>query len=370
VIGGAQVHVRDLATRLATDGHEVRVITGAPGPLTEALTAAGVACELCPGLLREIHPLYDSRAVAALRRSMRAFAPDLVSTHSSKAGVVGRIAARLAGRPCLFTAHGWAFTEGVPAARRTLYRALERATAPLATRIICVSERDRLLAEAAGIASGRLVVIHNGMPDIPADLRANPGRPGRLKLVMVARFDRQKDHRTLLLALRDLDEVDLDLVGDGPAEVEIMALAASLGLSDRVAFLGRRTDVAAVLAGAHAFVLSSHWEGFPRSTLEAMRAGLPVVVTDAGGAAEAVVDGVTGYVVARSNVADMRARLARLAIAPDLRGALGAAGRQRYERRFTFERMYRETIAAYSAVLAAAPFVGDVSKEQTPEGIT
>lgn len=354
-LGGAQSYVRDLAQRFAADGDEVVVVTGALGAMTDALTAAGVPVMQADGLLREIDPVRDLRSVASLTRLIRSFRPELVSTHSSKAGIVGRLAARIAGAPCLFTVHGWAFNPSEPEPKRTAYRWLERATAPLAARIVCVSAHSRELGIGAGIASHRLVTIHNGIPDVASSFRAEPDGDGPLRIVSVARFAPPKDHRTLLLAVKELRGVRLDLVGDGPTESEALNLAAELGIADRVRFLGRRDDVAAVLARGHVFALCSRSEGFPLSTLEAMRAGLPVVVSNVGGAPEAVLDGQTGFVVADNNVEGWRDRLAKLAVDPALRRRLGTQARALYEERFTFERMYAQTAAVYQA--AARPAV-------------
>ncbi len=348
-IGGVQIHVRDVASALLARGHEVRVVTGRRGPFTAVLRRAGVPAIECPALQRAAGPRGELPAIFALRRVIAAFRPDVVSTHSSKAGILGRLACAPGGPPCLFTAHGWAFAEGVPERQRFAYRQIERALAPLAARIVCVSEHDRQLGIAAGISPGRLVTIHNGMPDIPAALRAAPGRGDPIRVVMTARFDRQKDHATLLRAAAPVAGLHLDLVGDGPDLPAARDLANDLGLSERVRFLGHRDDVAAVLAHAHAFALVSHWEGFPRSTLEAMRAGLPAVVTDVGGSAEAIEDGLTGFVVPRENAARLEDRLRRVATDAALREQMGTAARLRYEAHFTFERMLDRTIEVYRA---------------------
>jgi glycosyltransferase involved in cell wall biosynthesis len=354
LLGGAQSYVRDLAFRFAADGDDVQVVTGAMGAMTEALTAAGITVVPAPGLLRQIHPLHDVRSVASLARLMRGFRPDLVTTHSSKAGVVGRIAARLAGVPCIHTANGWSFNPAEPAPVRLLYRLLERTTAPFAARFICVSDHGRGLGIAAGIAPDRLVTIHNGIPDVSADLRASAGRPGPMRLACVARFQPPKDHRTLLLAVRDVLDVQLDLIGDGPNEDEARTLVRELRIGDRVRFLGARRDVPELLAQAQAFALCSRSEGFPLSTLEAMRQGLPVVVSNAGGAPEAVRDGETGFVVADNSVAVWADRLARLARDPGLRSRMGTWGRAFYEERFTFEQMYARIARLYREIAQQA----------------
>jgi glycosyltransferase involved in cell wall biosynthesis len=348
-IGGAQIHVRDLATHCQTLGHEVTVVTGASGPLTEQVNAFGIETRICPGMLREISPHKDLAAVRALAGIMRELKPELVSCHSSKGGIIGRLAAKRAAVPAIFTAHGWAFTGGVPQPKRTIYRLIERGTERLARRIVCVSEHDRAIGIAAGMSPERLVTVHNGMPDIDPGLRADPGRDGPVRLVMTARFDRQKDHETLFRALTTLPDVELDLIGNGPGQSATEALADQLGITGRVRFLGQRLDVAELLADAHIFVLSSRWEGFPRSTLEAMRAGLPVVVSRVGGAAEAVDDGQSGFVVEPGDREQLAERLRELVHDPDLRRRMGAASRIRYETSFTFDHMAAKTFAVYEA---------------------
>ena len=352
-IGGAQVHVRDLTIAARDLGHEPSVIAGGSGPFTETLRAQGIPTYSLPHLVAPIQPWNDWRALGEIHSALRKVQPDLLSTHSSKAGVLGRLAGRSIGIPVIFTAHGWAFTPGVPRLRAAVYQRIERMAGGLASRIITVSDFDRKLALAGGIATEKqIVTVHNGMPDIPAERRADPGR-SPVRLVMVARFEGQKDHRTLLHALGGLRQHrwELDLIGDGPLKPEIAALADSLGLGDRVRFLGQVLDVEARLAEAQAFLLISNWEGFPRSILEAMRAGLPVVASAVGGIEESVHDGECGFVVQRGDTAGLRSRIEQLLLDAELRQRMGANGRSRYERDFTLARTVEETLAVYRSVL-------------------
>jgi glycosyltransferase involved in cell wall biosynthesis len=353
-IGGAQVHVRDLARAIRTEGFESAVITGGEGAFTHSLRSTGIHTVVLPDLIAPISLVHDPLALRSIRRSLRTLRPDLVSTHSSKAGVLGRLAARSIGVPVLFTAHGWSFTPGISTLKAAGYRLVERWSAPLADRIITVSEFDRQLALSAGVASeAKLVTIHNGMPDAAASLRADPGRsPPRL--VMIARFESQKDHGTLLHALADLkgSEWTLDLIGDGPLMAAAKSLAAELGLGGRVRFLGQRLDVDGLLAEAQLYLLITNWEGLPRSILEAMRAGLPVVATRVGGIGESVADGQTGFLVPRGDAQALRDRIQRLLADPGLRAELGARGRREYESRFTLDRTVAETLAVYRATVA------------------
>ena len=350
-VGGAQVHVRDLASALIRQGHEVLVVTGVSGPYNIALDSWGVHSLSCKVLQQQIDPVRDWQAFSFLMQTIRQFQPDLVSTHSSKAGILGRLACRVTNTPCIFTAHGWAFTGGVPEPSRTIYRQLERLAEPLADRIICVSEQDRLLGIKAGMKPDRLLTVHNGMPDIPPELKANPADPNPVRIVMIARFDKQKDHLTLLQAFQSLLDAQLDLVGDGPKLEETKATVDKLGIGDRVNFLGYCNNVAKILAQAHIFTLISNWEGFPRTIIEAMRAGLPVVASNVGGVTEALKDGVTGYCVPRGDVTSLRDRLSKLVSDAKLRRKMGCAGRQCYEVEFTFQRMFEQTFRVYEDVL-------------------
>jgi glycosyltransferase involved in cell wall biosynthesis len=235
-----------------------------------------------------------------------------------------------------------------------MYGWFERLAAPLALKIITVSDFDRKLAIARRIApDDQLVTIHNGMPDIAPALRADPTR-SPVRLVMIARFEPQKDHATLLHALAGLKHENwhLDLIGDGPLLPQARELTQQLGLAERVQFWGQRLDVAARLAEAQVALLITKWEGFPRSILEAMRAGLPVIASAVGGVAESVVDGETGWTVGREDVAGVQGRLTQLLENPVLRHRMGRRARERYEREFMLARTVTRTLAVYHEILS------------------
>jgi glycosyltransferase involved in cell wall biosynthesis len=354
-IGGAQIHVRDLAAAVAAQGHAPTVITSGSGTFIDDLRALGIPVVTLRHLTWPIRPLADLRALRELHAALATLKPDLIAAHSSKAGILARLAARRLRVPVVFTVHGWAFTDGVPPLEAAVYRRVERLVGPLASRIIAVSEYDRRLGLEARIAPpDRLVTVHNGMPDVPAHLRADPARsPARL--VMVARYGAQKDHPTLLRALATLQHLpwELDLIGDGPLRSGTEALAREVGLEGRVHFLGQRNDVDRLLAASQVSLLVTNWEGFPLSILEAMRAGLPVVASDVGGVAESVRDGENGFLVPRGDVAQLRDRLERLLVDPALRLRLGTSGRERFVRDFTLEVSVARTLEVYRDALAA-----------------
>lgn len=350
--GGAQVHVRDLVAGLQheTEGQAgvvVEVVVGEGGFLADALAALGVVVHVEPVLQRAVHPLRDLAAVRMLRRHVRRFGPHLVHTHSTKAGLVGRLAGWSLGVPVLHTAHAWSFSDGLSWQRRAMAIPLEVAAGRITTHVIGVSEADRRLAlKWHVVPHERVSVVHNGVGDVPQ--RARAGADEVPVVVMVARLAPPKDPVLLIDALAGISEPwKLRIVGDGPLRADVEAAVARHGLADRVSLLGVRSDVPDQLAQGHIFVLASKQEGFPLAILEAMRAGLPVVASDVGGVAEAVVHDQTGALVARGQVELLREALRCRLTDPERRAREGAAGRAAFEARFAVPQMVRQTLNIY-----------------------
>lgn len=356
-VGGAHIHVRDLCSWLQDKGHEVRVFVGGDGPFIDLLEHVSVPYIRLNYMKRPISPFNDLASIRELARNLSRFNPDIVSAHSAKAGIIARLACWIGGFPCVFTAHGWSFTDGVKWPANLIFRLLERFLAPLSEFIITVCESDRTLALEKGIASPQKIwTIHNGMPQI--DVSKLNAKHLKEKdsptLVMVARFEEQKDHRTLIQALATLKDLNwnLQLVGDGPLLENIKVLANEYGVDDRIEYLGRRGDIPEILQRADIFVLSTNWEGFPRSILEAMRAGLPVVATKVAGIPESVSDAETGYLVPPRDSAALGEKIRKLLESEHLRVQFGEAGKERFHNKFTFEQMASSTLKLYQEVLS------------------
>lgn len=350
LIGGAQIHVRDLARRLASDGHRLTIISG-KGPSDRDFLPDSVNLEILPELKRDISTIADLAALKKLSARIKELRPSFVSLHSTKAGLLGRVACKRLSQRCLFTAHGWAFTDGVPIIQRIFYRVCEKVAAGWANRIITVSDKDYALGLDLGIPLSRLTRIHNGVKDVKYATREARSPSPRLRVVMVARFDKQKDQPLLLKALCQVPEVHATFVGDGPLLAQRQSMASLMGVSDRTLFEGYRSGVQEELGKADVFVLCSNWEGFPRTSLEAMRASLPVVVSDVGGAKEAVVEGQTGFCIPRGDLEALIHRLRLLVRYPELRAKMGEEGRKRFLAEFTFDRMYQHTVQVYYEVM-------------------
>lgn len=350
-IGGAQVHVKDLAIALQQDQHQVLVLTGQQGVYNEDLRQSGIKSIPCEFLRKQINPFLDGKSLRYILHVISEFKPDLIAAHSSKTGILGRLAGKISQVPCVFTAHGWSFTTGIPEPNRTVYRWLEKFTASCANTIICVSEYDRAIGLKAGINPEKLLTVRNGMKDITPDLIADPAKSKPVKVAMIARFDRQKDHQTLIKAFKDLN-AELVLIGDGPSMLKVQQQVEKLGITKKVEFLGFRQDIAQILARVQIFTLISNWEGLPCTIIEAMRAGLPVVASDVGGVKEIVIDNQTGYIVPRGDVATLRQKLAYLIDNESARASMGILARQKYESGLTFRHMYDRTLAVYKQVLA------------------
>lgn len=353
-LGGAQVHVRDMAVAMSKRGHAVLVITGLEGAFCSDLQKQGVVVSVIKELGREIRLWKDLLATIRLFFLVRKEAPDLLSLHSSKAGWLGRIIGRLLGVPVVFTAHGWAFGGGISRYRSLFYRLLEKIAGIFSQKVITVCDRDRVVALQYGLVPrDRLCTIHNGVIDLPNALLANP-YIDPVRIVMTARFQEPKQHVALLQALKDLRNIpwELEFVGDGPMVQHVQDVVDRYEMQDRVVFSGACLDVGQRLSRAQIFALISDREGFPRSILEAMRAGLPVIASNVGGVCEAVEDGGTGFLIDPGDHGRLAKCLKTLIADPRLRALMGKAGRKQFVDRFLFETMFDKTLYLYRDILA------------------
>lgn len=300
--GGAQAHLFDLIKSQKNLGNDVCVFIGEDGELSKRLRDIGIKdVYILNNLKHHISPINDVKAVKEVRKLIKSFEPDIVHVHSSKAGVIGRIGAYKESVASIFTAHSWAFTEGVPKVKRLLYIMIERFLARKTSHIISVSKYDDELALKCKVLNNKIQhsVVYNGVEPIKRSL---VNLPSKLNLVMVARFSEPKDHEGLIKELSKIDSslYTLTLVGDGPNLDRTKELIKELGMQNIIRCVGFQSDVEKYLHEANCFILVSKREGFPISILEAMAVGIPVIASDVGGISEQIISNKTGFLL-RSN---------------------------------------------------------------------
>jgi len=349
--GGAQSHVLELLHGLRNK-YELVLATGEEGFLLDHAKELEIESCLLASLKRKISPLQDYRAYLEIRNTIKKIEPDLVHTHSSKAGILGRLAAHRLGVRNVFTAHGWAFADGTPWARKLIGIPTEYIAGKWCDRIITVSHADKRLAVTYHIANQKKIsVIHNGIADIEQDLLANPVNETAI-LTMVARVAPPKNFICLFDALALIDQKYLlRVVGDGPELHYVQKYAEKLGIEKNIDFMGSRSDVPVILAGSDIFILSSDWEGFPISIIEAMRAGLPIIASNVGGISEAVIEDKNGYLVPRDNAEILSKKIRQLLTDKKRRKKMGECSRILFEERGTTGIMLEKIKKIYDSLL-------------------
>jgi glycosyltransferase involved in cell wall biosynthesis len=371
-LGGAQQNTLYTVRHLDRARFEVALVTGTEGELIEEARAIpDCRLHLVTDLVREVAPVRDVRTLLALTRLLArerrtTEAPVIVHTHSSKAGILGRAAARLAGVPIVVhSIHGYGFHDGQRPAVRRLYVALERAAARWTDAFIAVAEENRRTGIALGlfppercevIRSGIAIDAYRCRPEARAAARAALGVPPGAPLVgMIACLKPQKapeDFVAVAARVRAaLPEARFFLAGDGERRQAVEAAARAAGLDGAFQLLGWRRDVPELLAALDVLVLTSRWEGLPRVLPQAMAAGRPVVATNVNGAPEAVRDGVTGYLVPPGDIAGLADRVIALLRDPATREAMGRAARAAVHE-FDATEMVRRQEALYGRLVA------------------
>ena len=349
IVGGAQENTLLSCEGQHARGHDVTLITGpALGPegsLMERAKAGGYRVALVDEMRRSILPLKDFRTYRRLVRLLHELKPDVVHTHSSKAGILGRRAAHRAKVPVIVhTVHGLAFTASTSRVVNSVYKALERKTAPLTTRIVCVADAMAGQSLAADIGTrDQYVTIYSGMatkpfldPPRPRDeVRRELGlRADDVVVGTIARLFHLKGHDDLLAAAPSLcarhPRLRFLWVGDGLLRAQFERRIAEMGLKDRFVLTGL-VPPARIPELAHAMdvlVHPSRREGLARALPQASLAEKPVVTYDVDGNREGAVDGQTGFVIPPFDQPKLIASIDRLLADEQLRHSMGKAGRR------------------------------------------
>jgi glycosyltransferase involved in cell wall biosynthesis len=314
-VGGPSIHVVLLAAGLRAKGYTTRLVVGTEAPhegnLLDLAIEKGVACEVMASLGREIQPLSDFRALLGLYRMMREWKPRVVHTHAAKAGLLGRLAARLAGVPVVVhTYHGHVLRGYFGPLKTWIFRGLERLMGHLSDALIAVSPAVKQDLVSLGVAADhRIRVVPLGLeleglarPLPRGRLRAGARIPEEAPLIgVVGRLVPIKDVTTFLraadLVRQSTPEARFALVGDGQERALLENECARLGVAEAVSFHGWRRDMYAVYGDLDVVVNSSRNEGTPVSLIEALAAGKAVVATRVGGTPDVLGDGAYGLLV-------------------------------------------------------------------------
>lgn len=308
--GGSEQRVRDIVRALPECDHVV--VVGDDSDVALATAQLGVPVEDEPTLRRSVAPFADLLALVALARRIRRERPDVVVTHQSKAGAVGRLAARIAGRvPVLHSLSMASFGPGYSTAESRVFRAVERALAPLTARYAVVGADLARRFEVAGVASRKLVIVRSAAT-LPAErppvVPPVPGIPDARPVVLCLGALEDRKHPLDLVPLleavqREVPDAFLAVAGEGPRADALAAAVATAGLDDSVALLGYVKPVEPLLWRADTLVLLSDAEGLPQVLIQAAAAGTPFVTFDVDGAREVVGLGAVGVVVPHGDVA-------------------------------------------------------------------
>lgn len=365
--GGSAENTLWSALGLTARGYRVSVLTGPgddrPSALLPRVEAAGVRVRVLPALRPEIHPGRDLKACCDLVRALRRDPPTIVHTHESKAGMLGRWAARITGsRRLVHTPHGHIFYGHFPATRAAIFLVLERLAARITTRLVALTPREIEEHLVRGVGRReQWVAIHSGVPlerfqsvtpdpdGLRRELRCPPNAPLVGSVGRLARIKRYEDLIAALARLGRPDAVCL-IVGDGPEAAGLVAAARLAGVEDRVRFLGWREDVPRIVASLSLFILPSANEGMGRVLVEAMAAGVPVVATRVGGIPSVVADGECGVLVEPGDVAGLAGAVGKLLADRPLAARMGEAGRRR-ARAYSVEAMQEKLDGLYREML-------------------
>ena len=374
IIGGAQENTLfNVDDQHHIHGDEVCLITG-PGlgperTLEQRAVARGLDLKLMPEMRRSLHPWRDTQCFFALKRMLQQYKPDIVHTHSSKAGILGRRAAYALGIPCVHGIHGASFHFGQPAVLFNAYKIAERMANRWCQHFITVCDAMSQQYLAAGIGTpDKFTTIFSGME---VDHFLNPARSrvdvrqslglqdSHVVVGKIARLFNLKGHEYLIEAapkiVAAVPDVRFLLVGDGSLTQQCQERINELGLTEYFVFAGLvpPEQVAEYIGGMDLVVHTSVWEGLARVLPQALICGKPIVSYDIDGAPEVCINNETGFLVPPRSVDELATAIAKLASDKELREQFGRTGRERFAPQFRHQYMTERVREVYAKVLAA-----------------
>ena len=275
--------------------------------------------------------------------------PDLIHCNATTGAIVGAVCGAITKIPTVYTVHGWPFTNGLPLWKKFFYKIIEFFICKVYKKIICVSEYDRLIGvKALPMYKDKMVTIHNGISDISEEYKKTGFSKDELKIVMISRFCPQKDPYTLIFAVHELVKegynIKLDLFGYGQ-ELDRVLNCIKNQNDANIQYKGEISDVTPILKNYDVYTLISNWEGLPIGIIEAMRTGLPILVSDVGGNRECIKD--NGFFVKRQDIMDCRKQIKAIWDKRDEITTLGQNSRKLFEEEFFAKKMVDKTLEEY-----------------------
>jgi glycosyltransferase involved in cell wall biosynthesis len=367
---GSFKHIVQIGERFRKAGCDVAYVIGKMGPVCDVLSAKGFVVYSLAHLERNISPAKDLFSLLELIKVILQFNPDICSWHTAKIGALGRIASAITLRKSFYVPHGVPFFESKFNNGRMMYRRLEKLLSYLPTNIVGVCRYDTEQYLKLGLPKRKTITIHNGMRTVTLptpNYSTNTKRDGRCIFMTAARFENQKDYQTLAKAIRRLsqscpNQFELHIYGDGPQESHVRELFKDTGAP--VLFKAVIEDLTVALLQADVFVLSSHWEGLPRTIIEAMSCRLPVIATDVGGVNELITHGQSGFLVAPLDDECFADAMAKYVNNLALCRAHADRSYSKFCAEFTLEDMVDKYMQAY---VFSSPRSSPITSEQVPD---
>lgn len=349
IVSGSFKHITQIGTKFRDEGADVIYVLGGNGVAADHLRDLGFTVFCISSLKRDLSLFFDLFSFFRLLFIIIKNRPNICSWHTAKIGALGRITSFLTFKTSYYVPHGVPFVNTPENNGYKKYEQIERMLSKLPSKIIGVCEFDKNEYLRIGVSSNKVIVIPNGMKGITP----NPSLYNKREFthfITAARFEQQKDYKTLADACKHLILVNnsfkLSIYGDGEYESEVKALFKDLP-SDNIEFCGVVKNFAEKLAQADIFILSSFWEGLPRSMIEAMACKKPTICSDVGGCSELVQDNVTGFLIP---IRDSVSMANKMAVYVDDRSTVlkhGKAAFNTYQSKYTLERMLGQYCVEY-----------------------
>ncbi len=349
-VGGAQTHVFQLSKYFLEKGNKVAVMSCPGGWLEGKIKELNGKFYNNKYLSNNLNPLAIIKSIKEIQQAIQDFQPDLICCHSTIAGFLGRVIIKNK-IPTIFTVHGWVFTNRVSFLRRKIGIFEEKIAGKFCSKIICVSNFDKQLALKHRIVpQEKIVTIYNGVKINFQEIKSRENR-----IVFIGRLASPKNPLLLIKSFNDLSpdlkhQTNISIVGDGPQKKEIKEFIENNKLENKVELLGRlsRKDTFDIFKKSNIFVLTSNWESFPYSILEAMNFGLAIIASDVGGIKEAIKD--CGILLKENNQKELKIALEELLKNPSLVKKMGVEAKKRIVRNFSLEKMLRKTEEVYKSI--------------------